>query len=138
MSTESKGDIANPCLVCAPLDEQSGLMLSLLARLGGSLTASDVTQARVAVNGANVTLLAAAAADVKYRTIMLQNLGTEEVFVRLGTGASDTGANGEFVLKAGAAADDGTGGVYTVDGYIGLVTAASGGATNVSVTVLNL
>ena len=138
MSTESKSDIMNPCLSCAPEEEQSGLMLSLLARLGGSLTASDVTQARVAVNGANVTLLAAAASTVKYRTVMLQNLGTEVVFVRLASGASTTGANGEFVLKAGDAADDGTGGVYTIDGYIGLITGASTGATNVSVTVLNL
>lgn len=136
--SESKNDMMDPCLSCAPLEEQNGLMLSLLARLGGSVAASDVTQARVAVNGNDVTLLAAAASTVKYRTVMLQNLGTEVVFVRLGTGADNTGANGEFALKAGDAADDGTGGVYTIDGYIGLITGASTGATNVSVTVLNL
>ena len=136
--SESKSNMMDPCLSCAPLEEQNGLMLSLMARLGGSLTASDVGHARVAVNGNNVTLRAAAASTVKYRTIMLQNLGTVPVFVHLGTGANNTGSNGEFVLKAGTAADDGTGGVYTIDGYIGLITGASTAATNVSVTVLNL
>lgn len=136
--SESTSDMMNPCLNCPPPGEQASLLLSLVARLASSLTASDVTQARVAVNGNDDTLLAAAASDVKYRTVMLQNLGTEVVFVRLGTGADNTGANGEFALKAGDAADDGTGGVYTIDGYIGAITGASTGATNVSVTVLNL
>lgn len=136
--SESTSDMMDQCLNCPPPGEQASLLLSLVARLARSLTESDVRHARVAVNGNNVTLRAAAASTVKYRTIMLQNLGTVPVFVHLGTGANNAGSNGEFVLKAGDAADDGTGGVYTIDGYIGLITGASTGATNVSVTVLNL
>jgi hypothetical protein len=136
--SESVSDIINGCYACPSEALQDAAALSLLARLAGAFTASNVTQSRVAVNGDNDTLVAAAASTVKYREIQLQNLGTEEVFVRLGTGAANTGANGEFVLKAGTAADDGTGGTYTVTGYIGLLTGASTGATNVSVTVIDL
>lgn len=111
---------------------------NLVSRLVGGFTASAVSQARVAVNGNNVTLLAAAGGGVNYRDIQIQNLGTTPVFVRLTSGADNTGANGEFILAAAGSANDGTGGVYRVSGYLGIITGASAAAVNVSVTAITL
>ncbi len=50
----------------------------------------------------------------------VQNLDTEALFVKLGTGASAASFN--YVLKAGAAADDGAGGSILIDNWIGVVS----------------
>ena len=55
----------------------------------------------------------------------IQNLGTNALFVRLGSGASTTVFH--FVLKGGTANDDGTGGSYGENSgtlYTGIVTIA--------------
>lgn len=44
------------------------------------------------------------------RWFLVQNLGTNPLFLKLGTGASSTSFN--VILKAGTAADDGLGGAY--------------------------
>jgi hypothetical protein len=45
------------------------------------------------------------------RTIILQNLGTNTLYVKFGTGA--TTSDFDFILKASTVQDDGTGGIFT-------------------------
>jgi len=115
----------------------NSLLTSIRTRLVGGVSGAAATQARVTVNGNNVSLLAAAS-GVVYRDVQIQNLGTVPVFIRLAASADNTGANGEFVLSAGASANDGTGGVYRVSGMLGVITGASTASAAVSVTVINL
>lgn len=78
----------------------------------------------------------ALASNTKRIAFVIQNLGTNPLFVRLGSGASDTVFH--FVLKAGAAQDDGTGGVITsAEGviYTGIITVAG---TSPRYTVLEI
>lgn len=123
-------EVILPCAACAPKDEQMAAILSLLLRQSGEKTAA---QTSVAVNGDDVTLLAA---SDTYRCVRIQNTGNEHVYLKLGTGAVNTGAGGEIVLHKSGGSYHGDGGVYDVCGYQGVITAASTGATNVSVTVL--
>lgn len=136
--TETASAIIDPCIACLPVDEQRAAEVSLLQRLGGSFTATDVTEATVSVGADNVVLLAAAAAGVRYRDILIQNLGTVPVAFRLASTAAAAGGNGEKFLKACTVANDGNGGWYEVSGYLGQITAAAGSAANVSVTVLKI
>ena len=78
---------------------------------------------------ANVPEIASAATALAANTEragwMIQNLGTNPLFVRLATGASTTVFHA--VLKGGTGADDGTGGSYSQFGatvYTGLVSIA--------------
>lgn len=71
---------------------------------------------------ASATALAANPARVGFS---IQNLGTNPLFVRLGTGASSTVFH--FVLKGSTVQDDGTGGVLTFADsavFTGLVSTA--------------
>lgn len=52
----------------------------------------------------------------------IQNLGTNPLFVRRATGAS--AAAFHCVLKAGSAADDGTGGAISIEDHVGVVSVA--------------
>jgi hypothetical protein len=104
--------------------------------------AGNITDDLVAVTDAGVTLLAAAApatGGAKRARVILQNLGDKKVFVRLGAAASNTGANGEYVLKAGTAAGDGTGGTLDLTGIQAAIYGAciTEETANVSVTVFN-
>lgn len=49
-------------------------------------------------------------ANAERRWFLIQNLGTNALFVKLGAGASTSDFN--IVLKAGSVADDGLGGSY--------------------------
>lgn len=64
-------------------------------------------------------------ANTSRRTIIIQNLGTSPLYVFLGAGA-DTVSNFHFILKGGAIAMDGTGGVFTEDtlSWTGIVSVA--------------
>lgn len=71
---------------------------------------------------ADATALSANTARIGW---MIQNLGQNALFVRLGSGASTSVFH--FVLKAGTANDDGTAGSYSqMEGviYTGIVTIA--------------
>lgn len=109
----------------------------MLTRMAGSIGSGLVNQQAVTVNGNNVSLVSEAS-GVRYREIQIQNLGTSPLFLRLNSGAANTGANGEIVLNAGAVANDGTGGVYRIAGYNGPITGASASSVVASVVVLNL
>jgi len=54
--------------------------------------------------------------------LFIQNLDTDPIFVKRGTGASSSSFN--YVLQAGGAADDGTGGSLVIDDFIGVVSFA--------------
>lgn len=54
--------------------------------------------------------------------LFIQNLDTDPLFVKRGTGASSSSFN--YVLAGGAAADDGTGGSLVIDDFIGTVSFA--------------
>lgn len=61
------------------------------------------------------------AANANRKGWSIQNLGTNPLFVRMGTGASSTVFH--MVLKAGTGNDDGLGGVISDDRYTGIVSA---------------
>jgi hypothetical protein len=67
----------------------------------------------------------ALAANANRGAWMIQNLGTNALFVRLGTGASSTVFN--VVLKAGTGNDDGTGGSFAQESgviFTGIISIA--------------
>lgn len=79
------------------------------------------------LGGLNTPAIASAstalAENTKRIAWMIENLGTNALFVRLGDSASTTVFH--FILKAGTANDDGTGGSFSqMDGivYTGIVT----------------
>lgn len=51
---------------------------------------------------------------------LVQNLGTNKLYVKLGTGASTTDFT--VILAPGSAADDGYGGSFPLDGWTGAVS----------------
>lgn len=53
----------------------------------------------------------ALAANTNRGGFIIQNLGTNPLFVRFGDGASTTLFN--FILRAGSLSDDGSGGIFT-------------------------
>ncbi len=67
------------------------------------------------------------AANENRRTLIIQNLGGDVLYVKLGTGASTTSF--DFILKGGSVNDDGNGGVFLEDtlSYTGIISVA--GAT---------
>lgn len=90
-------------------------------------------------NGGTVTVGSSAtqllAANDNRRTIVLQNLSTSPIFVKFGSGA--TTSSFSFILPAGTASNDGTGGVFTEDtlSYTGVITAVvSSGTADIQVT----
>lgn len=58
------------------------------------------------------------------RTVLIQNLGTATLYVKLGPNATTTDFN--FILKAGTNTDDGNGGVFSEDNlsYTGVISVA--------------
>lgn len=62
-------------------------------------------------------------------TLHIENLGTNPLFVKRGTGASSTSAN--YVLAAASVADNGTGGKLDITDFTGVVS-----ATGTSVRIL--
>lgn len=58
------------------------------------------------------------------RTVIIQNLGTNALYVKFGDGA--TTADFDLILKAGTANDDGLGGTVSFDvlSYTGIITVA--------------
>jgi hypothetical protein len=88
----------------------------------GSSFSTDPSQVSSAPsNFAPITV----AADVVLASgdqLFIQNLGTNPLFVKRGTGASSSSFN--YVLAAAVAADDGTGGSLVIDDFIGSVSFA--------------
>lgn len=66
----------------------------------------------------------ALASNDNRRTVIVQNLGTNPLFVKFGNSASTS--DFDVVLKGGTGADDGLGGVLSFDvlSYTGIITVA--------------
>lgn len=63
-------------------------------------------------------------ANDKRRTVIIQNLGTNPLFVKFGTGA--TTSDFDIILSPGTASDDGLGGTFLEDvlSYTGIISIA--------------
>lgn len=81
---------------------------------GKAVTSAPSNSAPITA-AANITL---AEGDV----LFVQNLGTNPLFVRRGTGATSSLFN--YVLQAAGTADDGTGGSVLIDDFVGVVSFA--------------
>jgi len=79
---------------------------------------ADKYGVQIALGTANIPSIAsdttALAANPARCAFMIQNLGTNALFVRFGTGASSTVFH--VVLKAGTGNDDGSGGTFAMEG----------------------
>lgn len=94
----------------------------------------QVSQANTPSIASSATALAA---NQERGAWMIQNLGTNPLFVLLGTGASTSVFH--FVLKAGSGNDDGSGGSIAQEAgtvYTGIITIA-GTSPRYTVTELN-
>ena len=83
---------------------------------------SQTTKSNTPAIASDATALAANEGRLGFS---IQNLGTNALFIRLGTGASSTVFH--TVLKAGTGNDDGTGGSYSMESgvvYTGIVSIA--------------
>jgi hypothetical protein len=78
---------------------------------------------------ATATTVLAANLDRKRFTIQSQD--DEVLYLKLGTGASSSDYH--ITLSAGSGAADGTGGIFTNDGYQGAVSVAASGTPSYSV-----
>ncbi len=90
---------------------------------------SDIYGVQARLGTSNTPSIASAAtalaANSQRGAFMIQNLGTNALFVRLGSGA--TSSVFHVVLKAGTGSDDGSGGTFAMEGaamYTGIVTIA--------------
>ena len=86
----------------------------ILATTSGQRTTAPSNSAPI-TTAANITL---AAGD----KLFIQNLDTDALFVRRGTGATSSLFN--YVLQAAGVADDGTGGAIIIDDFVGVVSFA--------------
>jgi hypothetical protein len=102
---------------------------------GGDTPFEQAGQSKVAVSGPNVAAVSAADSSVVTREIVLQNIGTAAIAMKYGTGAASDCSNGEFVLKAGDANNDGKGGSVTIVGWLGQMTAACASSSFLSVSI---
>lgn len=93
-------------------------------QLDRSETVTDAAQGSISTTAAQ-----AVARRTARREVIIQNTGTTVLKLVLGTG-TPTQTVYHVVLKAGTAADDGTGGVFISDTWIGaiqIISSASGG-----------
>ena len=95
-------------------------------RAAGALAALQAVHASATANLGNVTIpqsgATALAANTARLGYLIQNLGRNPLYVRRGAGASTT--NYDFILAAGSADDDGTGGSREGNEYTGIITVA--------------
>lgn len=132
MATQTCENVRNLLGTVSPLGCKSPWELELaelgyLNDLAGQYT--TVTQALVAMTTASALVLAAPAGTVTRKFVTIQNVGANPCCIRLAAAASSTAANGEYILKGGAAVLDGTGGFITLDNYAGVIYGATTAAT---------
>ena len=109
----------------SPLRVQNKI-LGALKNLGGKST--TVTQTVAAVTA---TASVALAANTARSFLTLQNIGTEEVYVKLGGSPVATGSKSfAFVLKPASAANLGDGGTVSLQSYTGTVNVITASSTS--------
>ena len=100
-----------------PDDNTWTIQQKILDILYGRASGASAATTSGIVSGAT-----ALSANVNRSSGFIQNLGTNPLFIKEGSGASVTDFNG--VIAGGTANDDGLGGVYDLDNYTGVVTIA--------------
>ena len=85
---------------------------------------SSVTQQIVACSGTKADV---AASSPHHLTV--QNLGTVPVYVKLGATATTSTGGFRYIVPAGGAANDGTGGTLNISGYVGTISLITGGTS---------
>ena len=88
--------------------------------MGYAIEYSSTVHTRTGISSSATAL----SANDNRRTVLIQNLGTNPLFVKFGTGA--TTSDFDIILKGGTANDDGLGGVLSFDtlSYTGVITIA--------------
>ena len=67
--------------------------------------------------------------------LTVQNLGTVAVYVKLGSTATTSTGGFSYILAGGAVANDGTGGMINIAGYVGTISfITASGSTNVVIS----
>lgn len=117
-----------PCFQCLETGTQAAVRTEGTAELAHGQI-SEITQVSKSVPTTGVLLLAAAAADIERKFVLIQNTGTQPIWIRFAASPSSSGANGEIALAAGSVTGDGQGGVLPIDGYRGAIYAASSSGT---------
>lgn len=84
--------------------------------VGTQATQTSTAPSNAAIQTANGDVLTLASTDIAY----VQNLGTNPLFVKRGTGASASSFS--YELQGAGAVDDGTGGAIVIEDWIGVVS----------------
>ena len=92
---------------------------------------SSVTQQIVACSGTKADVVTSSP-----HHLTVQNLGTVPVYVKLGATATTSTGGFSYIVPAGGAANDGTGGTLNISGYVGTISLITGG-TSANVVVSN-
>lgn len=67
--------------------------------------------------------------------LTVQNLGTEPVYVKLGATATTSTGGFSYILGSGGGANDGTGGMVSISGYVGTISfITASGTSNVVIS----
>ena len=91
---------------------------------------SSVTQQIVACSGTKADVVTSSP-----HHLTVQNLGTVPVYVKLGATATTSTGGFSYIVPAGGAANDGTGGTLNISGYVGTISfITASGSTNVVVS----
>ena len=69
--------------------------------------------------------------------LTVQNLGTVAVHVKLGSTATTSTGGFSYILAGGAVANDGTGGMINIAGYVGTISFITGGSDTSNVVISN-
>ena len=110
----------------SPLRVQNKI-LGALKNLGGHST----TTSNQSVASVGTTATVALAANVARKFITLQNIGLQEVYVKLGSSPTLTPSKSfAFVLKPASTTDGGDGGTVTLQSYTGSVNVITASSTS--------
>lgn len=112
-----------PVVILGTINNQGGVQAA-----GGVMPRqySTVTNQIISTNGGGFSIPAGGKA-------LVQSWDSEAVFVKLGPNVSVTDAS--FILKAGTGVDDGNGGSYMIDDYVGPVTVTAAGTVRCNVAI---
>ena len=91
---------------------------------------SSVTQQIVAVSGTAANVVTSSP-----HHLTIQNLGTTPVYLKLGATATTSSGGFSYILAGGGAANDGTGALANISGYVGTISViTASGTSNVAVS----
>ena len=86
---------------------------------------SSVTQQIVAVSDTAANVVTSSP-----HHLTIQNLGTEPVYIKLGATATTSSGGFSYILPAGTTANDGSGAVANISGYVGTISVITASGTS--------